>query len=238
MRRGALFLTLFVAACDAALTGGAPPPYAAGSPDAAAAAPGPVRDFTRVVRAIEPVAERECRRRATDTNCDFLIRIDMRRNAPPNAYQSIDEAGRPVITFTAALIAAAANADELAFIMSHEAAHHIAGHLERKRRNAAAGAAIFAGLATLTGGGSGDVASAERLGAAVGARSYSKEFELEADALGTVIAYRAGFNPLTGARFFARIPDPGDRFLGSHPPNAERIETVRRVSAELGLNGS
>ena len=64
------------------------------------------------------------------------------------------------------------------------------------------------------------VDEATKLGAQVGARSYSKDFELEADALGTVITHRAGFSPLKGAAFFTRIPDPGDRFLGTHPPNA------------------
>jgi len=44
---------------------------------------------------------------------------------------------------------------------------------------------------------------------------------------------RAGYNPVRGAQFFTRIPDPGNRFLGTHPPNAQRIETVRRVNAQL-----
>ncbi|MDP5361691.1 MAG: M48 family metalloprotease, partial [Paracoccaceae bacterium] len=74
---------------------------------------------------------------------------------------------------------------------------------------------------------------AQRLGASVGARTYSKEFELEADALGSRIAAAAGFDPLRGAEFFFRIPDPGDRFLGTHPPNAERLRTVRQVAASL-----
>jgi predicted Zn-dependent protease len=67
----------------------------------------------------------------------------------------------------------------------------------------------------------------------VGARSYSKNFELEADALGTVITHNAGYNPVRGAEFFSQLPDPGNRFLGTHPPNAQRIETVRRVAAGL-----
>ena len=65
---------------------------------------------------------------------------------------------------------------------------------------------IFGGLATLTGGTNADVHSAQRLGAVVGARTYSKEFELEADQLGTVIAHRAGYNVLRGVEFFTRIP--------------------------------
>jgi len=56
---------------------------------------------------------------------------------------------------------------------------------------------------------------------------------LEADRLGTVITARAGFNPVRGAEFFNRIPDPGNRFLGTHPPNAARMEIVRRTAAGL-----
>ena len=101
-----------------------------------------------------------------------------------------------------------------------------------------AGAVIFAGLTALTGGSTSDIQTAQDLGAMIGGRSYSKDFELEADQLGTVITYYAGYNPLVGAQFFARIPDPGDQFLGTHPPNAARLETVRRTSAQLGIPGS
>ena len=201
-----------------------------------AAAPAPTsgraaaRQFISVVETVEPVAERECRRRTSGLNCDFQIVVDDRVGQPPNAFQTLDRSGRPVVAFTLALIAQARNADELAFIMGHEAAHHIEGHIARQQQNAAAGATIFAGLATLTGAGSNSVQSAQRLGAAVGARTYSKDFELEADALGTVIAKRAGYDPVRGAEYFARIPDPGNRFLGTHPPNASRLETVRRVA--------
>ena len=138
-----------------------------------------------------------------------------------------------MIAFTLGLISDARNADELAFVMGHEAAHHIAGHIDRQQQNAVAGAVIFAGLATLSGGNASAVQSAQRLGAQVGARSYSKNFELEADALGTIITARAGYDPLRGAEFFARIPDPGDKFLGTHPPNASRLDTVRRTAAGL-----
>ncbi|MDJ0860305.1 MAG: M48 family metalloprotease, partial [Dinoroseobacter sp.] len=74
---------------------------------------------------------------------------------------------------------------------------------------------------------------AMQAGAFVGARAYSKDKELEADALGTVITARAGYDPVRGAAFFSRIPDPGDQFLGTHPPNAERIQVVRQVAAGL-----
>ena len=191
------------------------------------------RQFVEVVQTVEPVAERECRARARGANCDFQIVVDDRPGQPPNAFQTVDKTGRPVIAFTLALIGDVRNADELAFVMGHETAHHIAGHIRRQQENATAGAVIFGGLAVLTGGDASAVQSAQELGAAVGARSYSKEFELEADALGTVITKRAGYDPVRGAEFFTRIPDPGNRFLGTHPPNAARLETVRRTAAKL-----
>ena len=191
------------------------------------------RNFVQVVDTVEPVAEQECRRVAPGANCDFQLVVDDRPGQPPNAFQTLDAQGRPVVAFTVGLIAEARNVDELAFVMGHEAAHHIAGHIDRQRQAAAAGAVIFAGLATLTGADRNGVRAAQDLGAAVGARSYSKEFELEADRLGTIIASRAGYDPVRGAEFFTRIPDPGNRFLGTHPPNAQRIQVVRETAAGL-----
>ncbi len=195
------------------------------------------RNFVSVVNAVEPVAEAQCRARSRTANCDFQIVVDDRPGQPPNAFQTLDDAGRPIIAFTLGLIGEVQNPDELAFILSHEAAHHILGHLARQRQNASLGAQVFGALAgTITGGDAGRVRAAQELGAAVGARSYSKDFELEADALGTEIAAAAGFNPLRGAQFFTRIPDPGSRFLGTHPPNADRIAIVRQTAARLGFN--
>jgi len=191
------------------------------------------RQFISVVDTVEPVAERLCRQKAQTANCDFQIVVDDRPGQPPNAFQTLDKSGRPVVAFTLALIGEARNADELAFVMGHETAHHIAGHIARQQQNAATGAVIFAGLAALTGADASGLESAQRLGAAVGARTYSKDFELEADALGTIIAKRAGYDPVRGAEYFTRIPDPGNRFLGTHPPNTARIETVRRVAAGM-----
>lgn len=191
------------------------------------------RRFVSVVETVEPVAERECRRRAPGTNCDFLIVVDDRPDQPPNAFQTLDRNGRPVIAFNLALIATVRNADELAFIMGHETAHHIHQHIARQRNSATAGAIIFGGLASITGGNAGAIEAAQQLGATIGARSYSKDFELEADELGTIIAARAGYDPVRGSAFFQRIPDPGNRFLGTHPPNAQRAAIVRQTAAGL-----
>lgn len=210
-----------------------PQPAAVQTPSLPPSASQAARNFVEVVRTVEPVAENECRLRAPRANCDFRIVVDDRPGQPPNAFQTLDETGRPILAFTLPLIAEARNVHELAFVMGHEASHHIEGHIPRQQANATAGAVIFAGLATLTGGDANAIRSAQELGATIGARSYSKDFELEADALGTLITKRAGYDPVLGAEFFTRIPDPGNRFLGTHPPNAQRIEVVRRTAAGI-----
>lgn len=190
-------------------------------------------NFSAVVERLEPVAESECRRRTRGVNCDFQVILDTNPQSQPNAYQTLDRSGRPIIGFTQTLVQQTRNQDELAFVFAHEAAHHIEGHIAETQQQALGGAVIGNILAGVLGV---DARGAEVLtdvGATVGARRYSKAFELEADALGTVIAARAGYDPVRGAQFFNRIPDPGDRFLGTHPPNADRMRTVERVAAGL-----
>lgn len=191
------------------------------------------RTFLEVIAQVEPVAEAVCRTRGVARTCDFRIVVDDRPGQPPNAFQTLDSRGRPVIGFTLALIADARNADELAFVLGHEAAHHISGHIPRRQDQALSGALVAGVLAQASGLSPEEVRAAQNLGAEVAARSYSREFELEADALGAEIALIAGFDPIKGAGFFDRLPDPGDRFLGSHPPNAQRkaqvAATVRRL---------
>ena len=236
MRFWPLILLIAVAACD--------PVAVETQPDVPAIQPvdtGPrlsqraaTNNFRDAVRRVEPVAEQFCRQRSPQQNCDFLIVVDDRPNQPINAYQTLDRNGRPIIAFTVPMIHEARNRDEIAFVMAHEAAHHIAGHIARQQQNAALGATLLGTLAGTLGAATPDsIDTAQQLGAAVGARSYSKNFELEADAFGTVIADAAGYDPLRGAQFFFRIPDPGDQFLGTHPPNAERLRTVQRVAASL-----
>jgi predicted Zn-dependent protease len=192
-----------------------------------------VESFVAVIERVEPVAEKLCRNRTKDVNCDFQIFVDARLTEPPNAFQTVDKAGRPIIVFTVALIADVRNPDEIAFVLGHEASHHILGHIPKREESAQTTAVLAAVLAKSAGAGPDEVRNATQFGAALGARQYSKEFELEADAMGTEIAFLSGFDPVRGAAFFSRLPDPGDQFLGTHPPNALRQALVRQVAAGL-----
>lgn len=92
---------------------------------------------------------------------------------------------------------------------------------------------IFAGLATLTGGDAGAVESAQRLGEQVGRGPIRKSSNWKLMRWAPSSPIVLSYDPLRGAEFFTRIPDPGNRFLGTHPPNAARLETVRRTAAAL-----
>ncbi|WP_282602535.1 M48 family metalloprotease [Paracoccus sp. PARArs4] len=195
---------------------------------------GAARSFVQVMSRMEPAVERECvERRSRAINCDFAFVVDDRAGLEPNAYQTVDRTGRPVVGFTLSLIAQTQNPDEIAFVVGHEAAHHILDHLDRKSGAATAAAVVLGSLASAYGGDTAAIERAQSIGASVGARYYSKEWELEADYLGAIITMNAGYNPLTGAGLFTRIPDPGNHVLGTHPSRAQRITQVQRAVADV-----
>ena len=187
------------------------------------------RNFNRVVRRMEPVVENVCNTTIPNENCDFKIVVDTAEATSPNAYQSLDGNRRPVITFNTVILRDVRNDDELAFVLGHEAAHHIRQHIPKQINNAVAGAIVFGGLAAKLGGSSRAISTAQDIGTFIGARGFSKPHELEADYLGAQLAELAGYDAMKGVAYFERIPDPGDVFLGTHPPNPQRIETVRRA---------
>lgn len=196
-----------------------------------------VLNFQEVVARVEPVAEQVCREETPDQTCDFAVYIDRGRDGGVNAFHTIDPQGQPAIIFTLGLIAVAQNTDELAFVMGHEAAHHIARHLPQSEIRAAEGARVFADIARAQGANAAEIGKAAQVGSFVASREFGQQAELEADAIGTMIAARAGYDPLVGAAFFTRIPDPAREFLSTHPPNAARIDVVRRTLRAMGRPG-
>ena len=188
--------------------------------------------FKRVTGRVEPVAERSCRQmhpKAPTKFCDFQIKVLNNPKQPPNAFQSIGKDARPVITFNINMIRSIQNDHEIAFIMGHEAGHQMATHLIKQRQNATAGAVVGGILAGVLGA---SVNTGTDLGGLVGARSYSKNFELQADRIGTYIADRAGYNPVIGARSFNRTKG-SNAFLATHPPSQDRINTVNQTAARI-----
>lgn len=187
-----------------------------------------------VTRRMEPVAEQICRVETPRQNCDFEFLVNRDPRGGVNAFQTFNpDTGRPVIILTVGLIRSVRNADELAFVIGHETAHHIAEHLGQQEAAARAGAQIFGASAQQQGANRQEIIAAAQQGAAVGLQQFSQRAELEADSLGTQITCLAGFDPIVGARFFSQIPDPDAGVFSSHPPNAARVQIVRETAARL-----
>lgn len=234
-------LLLLLAGCAAA-----PQAPVGGLPPAAGTPPGPARtvaDFAMVADRVEPAAEQVCHEQhpgAVGPGCDFVILLDTDPRMPPNAFQTVGRDGRPEIIFGAALLGQLTNDDEIAFVLSHEASHQIAGHIAKERAQSILGALVFGRIAAGMQGPEGqgpseaDIRQAMDIGAYVGSRAYSKTYELEADRLGAYVAARAGFDPQAGAQVFTSPAlSGGGALLSTHPGSAERIAAITAIAAEI-----
>ncbi len=194
---------------------------------------GALARFHDVITRMVPLAEGECRARTSGVNCGLHVMLDISPDEPPNAYQLLDRNDRPVIVFTASLLQDVRNADELALVLGHEVAHHILGHVSHSRDMIREGALLSGMQAAVHGASTEERHAAEMRGALRSMLRYSKQFEFQADELGTVISHRAGFDPVRGAEYFVRMKSPRNRFLVTHPPNRARREAVRRLAGRL-----
>lgn len=225
-----LLMAALLAACDVAPVQTALPAPSPAQPPVAAVTRA---QFNAVARQMGPVATRICRERSPHLICEFTVILDDRPGRPPNAFHTRDEQGRPIIAFSESLIRELRNEDEIALVFGHEAAHHIADHIPRMQREAQRGAFVGGLAAALVGADEVTTREIMDISATLGARRYAKPFELEADRIGAEIAALAGYDPLRGAGLFRRIPDPGNQFLGTHPPNSERLREVERAVARM-----
>src|SRR5271166_1024647 len=103
-------------------------------------------------------------------------------------------------------ITAASNEAELAGVMAHEMAHVFMQH-SAKQAGKTQTTALIAGLAgALLGAAGGWLGSLAQAGINFGAQGvilkYSREDEAQADAVGAIIMYKAGYNPRAMADFF------------------------------------
>lgn len=153
------------------------------------------------------------------------------------------------------------NEDEVAAVIAHEMGHHLANHNEETLQNAQAGAAISGILtAVLIGAANAnnpyyssyqqqqDQRTLENMmhaGAEIGAISYSKEQEREADLLSTYILSRAGFNLERAQNMMLVLSEysgEGDTdraaFLDSHPAGIERFVAWDKAVKEVKNNPS
>jgi hypothetical protein len=141
-------------------------------------------------------------------------------------------------------IAAAKNEAELAGVMGHEMAHVYMQH-SAKQQGKAETTNMIAGIASSVLGqsigrkGGGLVGQLGQMGIQMGAQGlmmkYSRNDESQADAVGSVILYKAGYNPQSMADFFQTMASQGGSsppaFFSSHPNSEDRKEKIQKYIA-------
>lgn len=128
-------------------------------------------------------------------------------------------------------IQAASNEAELAGVMAHEMSHvymqHTAKSIPKQEFTQ-----LFTGIlgAVLPGTGIGNLARAGlQIGAGTILMKYSRTDEAQADAVGAIIMYRAGYNPHALADFFRKLEaqgGSGPQFLSDHPNPGNREQAI------------
>ncbi len=136
-------------------------------------------------------------------------------------------------------ITAASNEAELAGVMAHEMSHVYMQH-SAKQAGKTQTAATIAGIAgailgAATGGVLGQLAQAGiNFGAQGIILKYSREDEAQADAVGAIIMYKAGYNPQAMADFFRKLASQGGappQFLSDHPNPGNREQAIQQEIA-------
>jgi Zn-dependent protease with chaperone function len=134
-------------------------------------------------------------------------------------------------------ITAADNEAELAGVMAHEMSHVYMQHSAKQAGKAelTAGLAGLAGAilgATLGGGLVGQLAQAGiQFGAQGIILKYSRTDEAQADEVGAIILYKAGYNPQALADFFQKLGSQAGQppqFLSDHPNPGNREQAIQK----------
>lgn len=147
--------------------------------------------------------------------------------------------GQNVVIYPA-MIDFARNDSQLAFVIAHEFAHNIMGHLNALKRNVTIGALL--GMAVdiaATSQGANTDGQFTQIGAQQGQLSYSSDFEHEADYVGLYILARAGFKIEDAPMFWREmsLASPDAIYVSTtHPNNPQRTiemdKTVREIRAK------
>jgi Zn-dependent protease with chaperone function len=133
-------------------------------------------------------------------------------------------------------IDSAANEAQLAGVLAHEMAHVYMQHsIKQMQKNQVPN--LISGLGQLLGqmigGAGGAIASiGGQLGGGMLSMKYSRADEAQADAVGAIIMYKAGYDPRQMALFFETLEKQGGgggpQFLSDHPNPGNRYQTVSR----------
>lgn len=149
---------------------------------------------------------------------------------------------------TRGLLALANDASEVAAVIAHEMAHVTANHAAARQTRAQT--AVIVGEAVNNALDSDESAALTAAATQRSLASFSRQQELEADAIGVQTLARAGYDPFAASRFLRALaayatyraslgaaPDRRPEFLASHPSTPDRITAAETVARGLGIAG-
>jgi membrane-associated protease RseP (regulator of RpoE activity) len=122
--------------------------------------------------------------------------------------------------------------NELALVLSHEIAHAVLEHVQKTMGNRIIGSIFDIAITIATG------INTQGIFGQLGGLVYSKEFEKEADYLGTYILAVSGYDITDVANLWRKMAAeyPGstkDVFLASHPSSPERYVLIENTVKEI-----
>jgi predicted Zn-dependent protease len=249
----AVFALLALSGCNSLMTAGSAPTGAIIGPTAQSAEGASAEEHSRIVAAYGGVYHDD---KLELTLARIVGRVVAASDKPDQGYR-ITILNAPAVNafalpggylyVTRGLIALSSDSSEVAAVLAHEMAHVTANHAT-ERQNKARNALLVSRVVTDVlddGAGKLALASSQRSLA-----SFSRQQELEADAIGVKTVGRAGYDPFAAARFLSAMSrfavykaaiGPGqDRrpdILASHPTTPERVDFATRAAREFGAPG-
>lgn len=164
---------------------------------------------------------------ATAPGTPYAFRLFVTRDTLVNAFA----APGGVIVVNAGLLQAAANPEELAVVLAHEAQHVLQRHSVRAIIREIP---LRLALATLDGG----VGSAASIGGTLGVLRYRRDDEREADVEGMRMLQAARVDAPAAARFMRTLEERDGglprfaHYLSSHPLSTRRAEELEGLARE------
>ena len=144
------------------------------------------------------------------------------------------------------MIESAKTEGEMASVMAHEISHVALRHgtaQATKGQKFQIGAVAGQILGAIVGGAAGSViAQGSQFGLGAYFMKYGREYERQADLLGSQIIARAGYNPREMASMFKTIQGEGGRsgpeWLSSHPDPGNRAAAIEKEASMLRVQGN
>jgi len=257
----AVVLPIVLAGCNSLLTAGSPPPVATTLGNSATATPSKpspedsagAEEHARIVAAYGGIYHDD---RVEQSVARIVGRVVAASDKPDQSYR-ITILNAPAVNafalpggylyVTRGLLALANDSSEVAAVLAHEIGHITANHA-MERQNKARNALLVSRVVT-------DVLddSSGKLALAASQRtlaSFSRQQELEADAIGVRTIGKAGYDPYAAARFLNAMArysgyranlgvavDKRPDFLATHPATPERVDFATRAARQFGAPG-